>query len=81
MIKDISVSPLWLLYEIAVCGFLTYLGQMFKQFSFRHIVLFVGIGACCGISVLLVLWLVDRKTIVAIRMIFSKETKSTLKTD
>ena len=81
VIKDISVSPLWLLYEIAVCGFLAYLEQVFSPLSFRHIALFVGIGACSGISVLLVLWLVDQKTVMAIRMIFSKETKSTLKTD
>lgn len=79
VIRDISVSPIWLAYEIAVCAVLGYLETVFKPFSMRSLLLFVGIGACCGISVLLVMWLVDSTTIKAVRAIFSKETKSAVK--
>ena len=79
VIRDIAVAPLWLLYEVCVCAVLGYLETRFKPFSMRSIVLFVGIGACAGISVLFVMWLVDSKTIKAARAIFSKQTKPAAK--
>ena len=79
VMRDIAVAPLWLLYEIGVCAILGYLETFFKPFSMRSVLCFVGIGACGGISVLIVMWLVDSTTIQAARAIFSKETKPAAK--
>lgn len=79
VIRDIAVAPVWLVYEIGVCAILGYLETFFKPFSMRSVLFFVGIGACAGISVLLVMWLVDSTSIQAARTIFSKETKPAAK--
>lgn len=79
VIRDIAVAPVWLVYEIGVCAILGYLETFFKPFSMRSVLFFVGIGACAGISVLLVMWLVDSASIQAARTIFSKETKPAAK--
>lgn len=79
VMRDIAVAPLWLLYEIGVCAILGYLETFFKPFSMRSVLCFVGIGACGGISVLIVMWLIDSTTIQAARAIFSKETKPAAK--